>query len=360
MDFAMLEKKLKNANGSVKSVTIRHLEPGLVHYEYLNDGKGATVLIQRPFLDRIRQSLVGKPIINRAHRDIDPNAYKNGDADGIIIRAYNDPGDGWDYVEALVWDPATLDNIERGYSASCQYAVNEWTDGGTYHNIAYEREALNGEYEHIAIVPQGRYEGVRILMNSKDKGGTMKLKFWKKDDKEKAQNAMEIESEKTVLEREGKEIPLEAALSAYEAQEKAVADAAALANEKPVLKETDTIEYKGKQVAVSVLTAAYEAQLKNESEASMKKAHEDGDHKDKDLENCPMCNKAKNEHDEKEEAKKKAEDAEKAKNAAMKADRIDEAGTRRRDPVDFAAPLSMEEKAEKGREMFGSKKKVAA
>src|SRR5262245_14585655 len=94
--YSLWENRGKAKNATMvlpRKVTIRHLEDGPVHYEYLNDGKGATILVTRGLMDRMRQSLVGKPIINRAHRDISPNSYKAGEADGIITHAYNNPAD---------------------------------------------------------------------------------------------------------------------------------------------------------------------------------------------------------------------------------------------------------------------------
>ena len=363
-------ERIRNAGDEFpKKVSIRHLEPGLVHYEYLNDGKGATVLVTKPFMDRIRPTAIGKPVINRRHNDDASVAgYKKGENDGIIVGARYNPADGWDWFDCLVWDQATADNIENGYSASCQYAVTDWKPGGTYHNIPYEREALNGAYEHIAIVPRGRYEGVQILMNSKAEGGTtMKLKFWpfNKDKGEKAANAVEMDTEKATLEIDGKDVPLDAAVASY--QEKLKNDAAKAAAEEaarnaapPALTDQDMIMVNGKPVSVADLKAAHAAhvavQLKNAEDSKMEKAHKDGDHDDKALDNCPMCNKAKN--DAEEAAKKKLEDEEKekAKNAAAA---LDKAANERREPVPFGVANSIEDRLQKGREMFGSAKAAA-
>ena len=338
-----------------KKVKIRHLEAGLVHYEYLNDGKGSTILVTRPFMDRIRPSIENKPIINERHKDMTPEQireiFKKGDADGVIVGGYTNPEDGWDWVDTIVWDQATVENIRNGYSASCQYEVTEWLPGGVYHNIPYEREAVAGTYEHIAIVKNGRYEGVRIiLMNSKEGGTTMKLAFWRKEKGTDVKNSVDLESEKATLEVDGKDVPLTDAIAAYTAQQ----EAAALANAVPAkLADDQMIEIGGKKVSGADLKAAMALKVKNDGDTAMKKAHEDGDHKEKDVENCPMCNKAKNDAEAEKKAKEKADEDEKAKNAAAALD--DKAKNAGRLP-EFKEPDTLQDRAKRGREMFGSAK----
>ena len=342
-----------------KIVRIWHLEPGLVHYEYLNDGRGATILVTRNFMDRIRPSLAGKPIINERHKDLTPEQiraiFKAGDADGVIFSAGNDPMDGWDYADVIVWDEPTVENIRAGFSASCQYEVTEWLPGGTYHNIPYEREAVAGAYEHIAIVRKGRHEGVRILlMNPKEGGSTMKLAFWKKD-KEKG---TEVKNSRTSTPKRppssttAKRSQTEA-IKAWEEKEAAEA----LANALPAkLADDHFIEIGGKKVSGAELKAAMTLKAKNDSDAAMKKAHEDGDHKDKDMENCPMCNKAKNDKEAEEKAKKDADEKEKAANAAKALD--DKAKNAGQLP-DTKLPESLQDRAARGRDQFGSTKVAA-
>jgi hypothetical protein len=308
-------------------------------------------------MDRIRATAVGKPIINRTHRELGKNPIAKGDGDGIIIRAYNNPQDGWDWVDALVWDEATVQNIRNGFEPSCQHEISEVGPGGIHNSIPYDAEAVTGFYEHIAIVPKGRYEGVLILMNSKEQGGiTMKLNFWpfNKESKESAKNSVEIDAEKTTLELDGKEVSLTDAVGAYKEKLKNEAAAEAAKNAAPAkLSDTDMIEVDGKKVSGADLKAAFQLQAKNAEMSKMEQAHKDGDHKEKEAENCPMCNKAKNEHDEQKEAEEKAKEAEKAKNAAAS---LAEALAKGKAPVELPTPASLQDRAEKGRDMFGSRK----
>lgn len=316
-----------------------------------------TILVTKNFIDRIRPTLTGKPIINQRHREVEPNAYKEGEADGIIVQGRPE-GDGWDYADCFIWDEETQRNIQNGYQASCQYAVTKWGPGGMYHNIPYDREALEGYYEHIAIVPKGRYEGVRIIMNAI--GGVMKL-FGITFGKDKEEIRTELESTNAVVvTKDGTEVPLQNAIEAYEKVE-----AARNAQPKKLGLE-EIVEVGGKKVKVSEILAAQEALTKAKNEAedeekkkkekedmenALKNAHTKGEHSSY-LENCALCNKAKNEEDE-EKKKKDDEEKEKAKNAAAA---LDDAARRRRDPLQLPTPIGMDEKVAKGRELYGSTK----
>jgi len=85
-----------------------------------------------------------------------------------------DSGDGWESLRFMVWDPETKKKcVEGKYELSCAY-VPTGTDGqpGLWHNCKYDEKILTGEYTHVAVVPNPRYEGAVIeLANSLKKGG---------------------------------------------------------------------------------------------------------------------------------------------------------------------------------------------
>ncbi len=140
------------------------------------------MLIQRPALDKMRQTFVGMPVFNEAHQDNDVanagNAFdywnmSDEERDRYAVGVVTDVGtvdSGWDYADVLIWDQDTQDNIDnKGYAASCAYIPTEEEpgDGKSYHNIAYDNEVTDGFYTHMAIVPNPRYEGTKVYANSK-------------------------------------------------------------------------------------------------------------------------------------------------------------------------------------------------
>lgn len=216
-----------------KSYKCSFIEPGVVFYQDLglcklcgdkfecvgDDGQiscettGETVLVKQDALARMAQSFVGKPVINVEHEDVQPSTIADGEADGIVTRVWLDEKSGWWMCEFLVWDPSTQKNCESpAFSVSCAYEPTDVDEsGGEYHNIPYAEEIRDGDYTHLAIVTNPRYEGARILVNSK--GGSMSWKFWEKGARK---NAAPIDPKTEMVDVEGKKVPLQNLYDALE------------------------------------------------------------------------------------------------------------------------------------------------
>lgn len=250
------------------------IEPGIISYEDLDAG---TIFVPRGALDRMRNTFIGKPVVNEDHIDLEPEeAFRvdensNPLAKGIVV-ASGTNGDGWDYVDFLVWDRETQKNIdERGYSVSCAYVPTKVdTNSGVWHNIPYDEALVDGVYTHLAIVTNPRYEGVQVYENSKGRE-LMKFKIFKnkckptpeEEKKKKKPNAVEpppeeemeeVDSEASVIEVNGEMIPLEEAIAAYQATKQ---------NEVVPMSPEDTVEIDGEMVTVADLIKAVQAGKEN-------------------------------------------------------------------------------------------------
>ena len=177
--------QLLNAKDWPKIFSFSFIEPGLVSYE--NEGMGKCY-IDKPALDKIAPTFIGKPIVDaKDHVDGMTPADLEKVAKGYITKVYYK--DGWYWADALVFDDKTRKDMENGKnSVSCAYEVTAADDkGGIRNNINYEQEVLDGSGTHIAIVPNPRYNGARILLNSalNSIGGNManakKIKGWFKN-----------------------------------------------------------------------------------------------------------------------------------------------------------------------------------
>lgn len=311
-------------DGWPQSFPFRFIEPGLVNYD--DSGKG-TVLVKKEVLDRMAQTLVDKPVINNEHRDVSPDDYKNGKNDGIVKSVSYNAATGWFEGVMSVWDQETKKNCRNGFATSCAYNVKDWGPGGIHNNISYDAEVLDGKYEHLAIVPNPRYEGATISLMQNSKGGSkMKINLWpfKKGETKPLENAVEIDTEKASVEvAPGKNVPLGDMIKVFNSVEKKREEEEALKNAKPVaLTEDDLVDVGGgKKVTVRELrnsflknadddeadkkakekaeNAAEEEKQKKEkddAENAMKDEHEkdeDGDHKKNAVANCAMCSNAK-------------------------------------------------------------------
>jgi hypothetical protein len=272
---AVLEKKtVKNA--VPKRYRIYHITPGIA--DYTAEGIGR-VLIQKAVLDKMNPSFVGKPVVNMQHTDKEPDelfqSLKNGSppeefADGVISAVGYDEASGWYYTDALIWDTETQENIDNGFSASCAYDVTDFDDkGGTYNNVEYDEEVLDGEYVHMAIVPNPRYERAYIIKNSK--GEEMKITLFKNKGEKKPIKNQEpppkkpddedeevIENADGYVEIDGEQVPLAELIKVYQGEQ---------AGGETMLNEDDEVDTgDGKRVRVGDMINAYRNRKKNADE----------------------------------------------------------------------------------------------
>lgn len=237
--YSMYEKKnssLYSGNQEMpwpKSYKCNFIEPGVVHYQDLgpckvcgdqrvcgNQGdecqvEGETILVGQDTLDRMAATFVGKPVIDKEHKEVTPSTIIDGEADGVVTRVWKE--NGWSWCDFLVWNPETQKHCDEGlFSVSCAYEPTQVDDtGGEYHNIPYASEIKDGCYTHLAIVQSPRYEGARILVNSK--GGRMSWKFWEKGSRK---NALPLDPEKEMVDVGGKKVSLKNLYDALPDEEK--------------------------------------------------------------------------------------------------------------------------------------------
>ena len=154
-----------NAKEFPSLYSCRFLKDGLVSYE--DSGSGIN-LIKKETIDRMLNSFIGKPVVIK-HMEVTPGNFQEV-AVGYITDLYFNSQDGWHWSKFLLINDKAKELIQHGYSVSCAYHVNKFGPGGENHAIRYENEILEGEGEHLALVPNPRYEecGVpHLVLNSK-------------------------------------------------------------------------------------------------------------------------------------------------------------------------------------------------
>jgi len=136
----------------------RFLQAGLVKYDF------GVCLLQKETIDKFINTFVGVPVIID-HKDfIAPD-----DVVGKIQNIWFSPEDGWFWCSGIITDEKAIELIENGYNVSCQYAITEYIENleNKLHNgNPYDKEILNGVFEHLAIVKNPRYEGAFIAANA--------------------------------------------------------------------------------------------------------------------------------------------------------------------------------------------------
>lgn len=264
-------------NAKPKSYRAYYITPGLA--DYTAEGIG-TVLIEKEALDKIDLTYVGKPVVNMEHTDKEPeelfelskNSKPEEFADGIIAATGYDVESGWYWMDFLVWDQETQDNIDHGFSVSCAYDVTEVDNvGGSYNNIPYAEEVLDGEGLHLAIVPNPRYERAYVIQNSKSEEETLKIKWFKKAPAKKTVKNAEPEEKK---EDEGEELEnAEGYVENEKGEQTPISELVNMYKEKmsnkcggKVYNMDDEVEIDGKRMSVKNLIAAVEEEDEEELE----------------------------------------------------------------------------------------------
>lgn len=136
------------------------MQPGLAGYP----GQYGNALIKKESLDRFIHTLRNKPVIIN-HKD----NIQDDDIVGEVLNVWYNPDDGWYWCDGIIYDKTAINLIEnRGWSVSSSYNFTKYNDeGGSENNVPYDIEFLDGEFDHLAIVENPRYERANIVFNSK-------------------------------------------------------------------------------------------------------------------------------------------------------------------------------------------------
>jgi len=230
-----LEELKKNSKGTVWYGM--HFYPGVA--EYQDPEKGAfRVYLNEKVLRAMDASFTGRPVFveHVDSADIHPNVDElRKEADGWVVESFYNAADGKHWVKFITVTDRAERAIKRGMRLSNAYLPLNDTKGGLWNGVEYAKEITAGEYEHLAIVENPRYEESIILTpeefraynnekeieltriaNSKTKqgDGEMKLSFFKR---EKVENsAIDLENMMVALPTSGKEYSIKALVNSMD------------------------------------------------------------------------------------------------------------------------------------------------
>lgn len=150
---------LKDSNGQEgRPFEARFLQPGLVKYDF------GVCLLKKETIDKFIDTFIGKPVIIDHKDDIALEDRKGG-----IEKIWFNPEDGWYWCSGTLTDKQAVELVEKGYNVSCQYAITDFsvnTEGKLHNGNPYDKEILDGNFEHLAIVENPRYEDAFIAVNA--------------------------------------------------------------------------------------------------------------------------------------------------------------------------------------------------
>lgn len=150
---------LQDSNGQEgRPFKARFLQAGLVRYNF------GVCLLKKETIDGFINTFIGTPVIIDHKDDI-----SESDKVGVINNIWFSPEDGWFWCDGVITDESAVTLIEKGYNVSCQYRITDYSENreGKLHNgNPYDKEILNGVFEHLAIVENPRYEDAFIAVNA--------------------------------------------------------------------------------------------------------------------------------------------------------------------------------------------------
>lgn len=295
-----------------------HMYPGVAEYRDKNE-KPYRVLVLENAIRAMDPTFQARPVfvhhVDDVEQDIDA---LRGEADGWVVESFYNAADGNHWVKFItVTEKAEEAITKKGWRLSNCYVPKGPMGGkGLWNGVTYEKEIKDGEYEHLAIVPNPRYEQSVILTpeqfkkynadkaleceriaNSKKEKPQMKLKLFKKA---KVENELDL-AELCVQLNSGRELSIEQMVNELNAVDDKM--------KKPQLANlNDMVEYGGESMSLNALLEKHKAACNELAELKAAKANidspdEDGDSSDDGEAGIELTNV-----DDDKEAKEKAED----------------------------------------------------
>lgn len=159
---SLIDLQEDDGKGKGRKFVSRFIEPGLAHYKELGD-----IVITKETLDKFIMTMIGCPVIID-HKDVtDKNVDKL--RVGTIADVWFNELDGWYYCSGILTDNEAIDLVKnQGWNVSCSYSFVSDDTQKTYHGKPIDMEFTDGEFLHLAIVEDPRYEGANIVVNSNE------------------------------------------------------------------------------------------------------------------------------------------------------------------------------------------------
>lgn len=230
-----LKRALSNSKGKI--FYGMHCYPGVARYEP-PDEQPFTVLLNENVIRNMGPSFAGKPIFVQHVDDVEQELdLLRNEADGWVIESFFNQADGKTWAKFIVVSDQGLDAIRQGWKLSNAYFPECDDTPGTWNGVPYQRVVTDGEFEHLAIVQNPRYEEsvimtpeqfkvynekqtgeLKRLANSKDKkkektGMGLKLNIFKRT---KVENSVDLDGLVVELPKSKKEILLTTVVSEYD------------------------------------------------------------------------------------------------------------------------------------------------
>lgn len=219
----MGNKILSNASQFPKRYFGLHFLPGVAEYQ-TKGSEPYRVFVNEQTIREMSPTFEGKPVYVKHVDEVNVQDLGKGNEDGWVVKSFYNSADGKTWVEFLVTSDKGHEAISSGWKLSNAYLPTSFAQGGLWNGVEYAKEVTSGEFEHLAIVPNPRYEEsvimtpedfkeynlkkeneLKRLTNSNNKGADGMFKLFKKT---KVENSSEFENMVVTLPKSGKELTI--------------------------------------------------------------------------------------------------------------------------------------------------------
>jgi hypothetical protein len=242
-------EKIKNARQLPQILYGRHMSPGVAEYRPAGEAP-FRILVNEDAIRKMDKSFSGKPVYVRHVDEVNLSSLQ-AEADGYVFDSFFNEADGAHWVRMIVVSDKGHEAVRKGWKLSNAYMPKTYAPGGISKGVEYQRELIDGEYEHLAIVDDPRYEDSVILTPEEfKKFNEDKLADLRRLSNSKEKRSMwdlfkrtKVESDLTPdtiikLPKSGKEVTLEALVNAMDKAEEG--EDKAPPSEKPAPEEKET------------------------------------------------------------------------------------------------------------------------
>ena len=345
-----------------------HFWPGIAEYR---EGESVfRIFLNEDTLRKMDRTFAGKPIFVRHVDEVSQNLdVLKTQADGWVVESFYNKSDGKHWAKLVLVSEKAKQCVGRGWKLSNAYTPKYGsTEGGVWNGMAYDKNVIDGEFDHLALVEDPRYNESEILTpeqfkayNEKNEedlkriansGGESKmLNFFKRT---KVENKID-EDVCVTLPVSKKEMKLVDIVNALDK----VLNLAGYADMDHMVKMHD-----GSDMSVKDLVADHK-RMKDEMDCMNDDSQADPEDMSIEMENEGKEVEEEEEEDKELEKKKnsiknekeKQERIARLKNAKAKQEAIEKKKLQNEASVSDSSVMLLSDKVAKGKAMFGSSKK---
>ena len=134
-----------------------HSAEGVAEYADEKTGKHYRVLLLEDALKKMDPSFRGKPAYVEHVEKVNVQRIQE-EADGYVFESFFNEADSKHWVMFIVVSDEGHEAMGKGWVLSNCYTPSKLDPGGKWHGVDYVEEILDGVYEHLAFVPNPRYQ----------------------------------------------------------------------------------------------------------------------------------------------------------------------------------------------------------